>query len=262
MEYRNVVVVPAYNEEKTLSKTLGSLVHQSLSFKHIVVVDNNSTDSTGDIVRKFQTNRRGNSIIHLVTELKKGTGVACNTGFGFAINELKANIISRTDADTVPDSDWNEKIVEYFRTHPTKKIVSGPSYALRDEFYRGRDKVLWPIAQVAFRLGSVATTHSLFTTKFALGHNMAVRDYAFQEVGGFSNSSIDEADEDVEISKRMYTSFGLGAMGYERKMKVWTSMRRIDQLGYHGLVYYYWNPGVLPSQERRIEMTNGEIDKR
>ena len=79
---------------------------------------------------------------------------------------------------------------------------------------------------------------------------------------GFPDSSIDQADEDVELSKRIYNYYGLRDMGYESAIKVRHSTRRIRQLGYRGLVLYYWNPGVLPSQSRRIKMTGGEIDKR
>ena len=248
-------------KKKTIAKTLDSLIDQSLPLHGIVVVNNCSKDRTVDIVQEYQEKRNG-STIHLVSEPKKGTGSACNRGFAFAIEVLMANIVSRTDADTVPSNNWNEEIEKFFRLHPNKKLVSGPSYALRDESYLPRDKFLWPFVQTAFRIGNVAITHSLFTTKFALGHNMAITADAFKQVGGFPDSSIDQADEDVELSKRIYNYYGLRDMGYESAIKVRHSTRRIRQLGYRGLVLYYWNPGVLPSQSRRIKMTGGEIDKR
>lgn len=261
MEGRIVVVVPAYNEEKTISKTLDALVGQSSLPDGIVVVNNNSNDKTGDIVGKYQNMFPG---VHLVSELKKGTGAACNTGFRYAMEELKADIVSRTDADTIPANNWNEEIAKYFREHPTKQLVSGPSRALKDEFYRNRDKILWPVMHTAFRIGNVAVTRSLWPDRFAIGHNMAVVADAFKDVGGFPESSIDEADEDVELSKRIYNRFGLGAMGYDHSLLVRTSMRRIRQLqrGYLGLPSYYWNPATPPSQERRMKMTGGDIDKR
>ena len=262
MEDRISVVIPAYNEEKTIARTLDSLIRQSLPLHDIVVVNNNSNDRTSDIVQEYQESKDSNSAIHLVTEHTKGTGFACNTGFYFAIEELKAAIVSRTDADTVPVNDWNKAIAKYFSSHPAKQLVSGPSYALRDEHYRSGDKFLWPLMHTAFRLGNVAITHSLFTARFAIGHNMAVRADAFQKVGGFPNGSIDKSDEDVELSKRIYDFFGFDAMAYESEINVQTSIRRIRQVGYWGLVGYYWNPGKSPSQKRRIAMTGGQIDKR
>ena len=259
---RIVAVVPAYNEEKTIGDTLDALESQSLPLSGIVVVDNGSTDKTSDIVHAYQARRNGDGIIHLVQESEKGTGIASNTGFRFAIDELGADIVSRTDADTIPSDDWNDEIAQYFRDHPRKQLVSGPSFARKDEFYRGGDRILWSLLRKAYRIGNVAVAGSLFPYKFAVGHNMAVRADAFDEVGGFTHSSIAEKDEDVELSKRINSRFGFSALGYEPDIKVWTSMRRIRKLGYLGLAPYYWNPATPPSQERRLKMTDGEVDIR
>lgn len=254
-----VAVVPAYNEEKSIRRTLDSLVTQSLPLDGIVIVNNSSKDRTGDIVCEYQDKYDN---IYLVLESKKGTGFACNTGFNFAIEELNADIVNRTDADTVPANNWNEEIEKYFRTHPTKQIVSGPSHAFKDEFYRNGDQILWPLMQWLYRNGSILTTWSKVTLRFAIGHNMAIRADAFKTVGGFSNSSIDKADEDFELSRKIYNYFGLSAMDYDPNIEVWTSMRRIRQLGYPKLVIYYWKPTTPPSQKARIKMTRGNIDKR
>ena len=47
------VVIPAHNEENTINLTLESLVAQTLQPKKIVVVDDNSSDKTSEIVTEF-----------------------------------------------------------------------------------------------------------------------------------------------------------------------------------------------------------------
>jgi len=47
------VVIPAHNEENTIYLTLESLIAQTLQPKKIVVVDDNSSDKTAEIVTKF-----------------------------------------------------------------------------------------------------------------------------------------------------------------------------------------------------------------
>ena len=46
------VIVPAYNEEKVISKTIDSLLMSHYTHFDIIVVDDGSTDTTVEIVRK------------------------------------------------------------------------------------------------------------------------------------------------------------------------------------------------------------------
>ena len=50
---RVYIVIPAYNEEKYISATLESLVAQTYLPTKICVVDDNSTDTTSDILQRF-----------------------------------------------------------------------------------------------------------------------------------------------------------------------------------------------------------------
>jgi len=47
------VVIPAFNEENFIAKTLESLLNQDFKDFEIIVVDNNSTDQTAEIAKKF-----------------------------------------------------------------------------------------------------------------------------------------------------------------------------------------------------------------
>jgi len=62
------VLIPAYNEENYLEPCLKSVLRQSLSPKlyEIVVIDNNSTDRTAEIVRKYSPR------VKLVREKNRG----------------------------------------------------------------------------------------------------------------------------------------------------------------------------------------------
>ena len=48
-----IVITPAYNEEQYIAKTLQSMVDQELLPLEWVIVDDNSTDSTSQIVQKY-----------------------------------------------------------------------------------------------------------------------------------------------------------------------------------------------------------------
>lgn len=47
------VIIPAYNESRTIADTIESLKMQSVPPEEIIVVDDCSTDGTGDVARSF-----------------------------------------------------------------------------------------------------------------------------------------------------------------------------------------------------------------
>ena len=95
------IIVVALNEVRTIKECLDSLL--SLEYKdgefEILVIDGGSTDGTAEIVRRYSdTDVR----VKLITELRKGTSVARNTGFFSA----KFDHIAFTDADCVVPVPW------------------------------------------------------------------------------------------------------------------------------------------------------------
>jgi hypothetical protein len=78
--------------------------------------------------------------------------------------------------------------------------------------------------------------------RLARGYNMAIRQEAFEAVGGFPDSSIADYDEDILLSRRVLEHYGFDALAHSREMKVDVSMRRLRSLGYASLILYYWHP--------------------
>lgn len=253
---RVAIVVPAYNEEHLIRGTLGSLTRQKTDADLLVaVVDNGSSDNTAEIVRSYPG-------VVLLEEPTKGTGVAANTGFDYAISEHNPQIIMRTDADTVPDLGWVEAARNYFRQKSGKQLISGSVRPLKDEYYKFYDELALPAAYTAYRFGVSALKRTLWPLRVARGGNMAMRPQAFDEVGGFPVGSIDTGDDDIELTKNVYEAFGFLALGNAREMQVRTSMRLIRHIGYHGLPRYYLNFTSKSLAQVRRELMNNDIDTR
>lgn len=96
------VVIPVYNEEKYIEKCLVSLKNQIEKPDEIILVDNNCTDKTVEIAKKFP--------VKIIKEKKQGMIPARNRGY----NEASFDIIARCDADAVLPSNWIAKIKENF----------------------------------------------------------------------------------------------------------------------------------------------------
>src|SRR3990172_6189513 len=108
------VVVPAYNEEDYLPKSLQALKNQEFhkAFE-VIVVDNNSTDNTHAIASSFNT--------RIIKEKNQGLIFAKQAGCKHA----RAGIIAVLDADNIPSPDWLERIDRHFNDEHLA-AVTGP----------------------------------------------------------------------------------------------------------------------------------------
>lgn len=86
------VLIPAFNEEKTIGKTIESLLDSHYPNFEIIVIDNNSNDKTHDVVKRFTNGRN----VKLVKEKKQGKFAALNRG----IKSSVGHILVMVDADT------------------------------------------------------------------------------------------------------------------------------------------------------------------
>ena len=72
------VVVPVYNSEKYLEDCLDSIINQTYRNLDIILVDDGSTDSSGDICEKYAQKDSRITVIHKVNG---GNGDARNEGY-------------------------------------------------------------------------------------------------------------------------------------------------------------------------------------
>lgn len=89
------IIVPAYNAEKTLAMTIDSLLAQTLANIEIIIVNDGSTDSTGDIIRNYES-QNPDRIVGIYQE-NAGVSAARNAGLDIA----KGEYVGFADAD-----DW------------------------------------------------------------------------------------------------------------------------------------------------------------
>ena len=94
-----VIIVPTYNEAGNILRLVEALRAQALSVSHemhVLVVDDNSPDGTGKLVREaMQRDAR----LHLLSGEKTGLGAAYVRGMQYAMDELAADVVFEMDAD-------------------------------------------------------------------------------------------------------------------------------------------------------------------
>ena len=238
------VVIPVYNEELCIMDTLTSLKGQDNPPLRVrfYVVDNGSTDGTQGVIWNFLRNNPGFPL-SLIEEPIKGTGTACNTGFSAAISG-GAQVIVRTDGDTVVSENWLRVIVTQMSIDRSAQLITGRVLPRKDELYRPFDDFILPFSVRAARIALTIVHFDRNYLGAATGGNMAIRSDAFETIGGFKISNIDVGNEDVQLSIDVIRNFGREAVAYCKDMVCYTSMRRIRQSGLISSSLYYLFPGL------------------
>lgn len=96
------IIVPVYNVEKYLDTCIASLVNQNRSFHEIILVDDGSTDSSGEICERWKTK---NEQIRLIHQENGGLSAARNAGLAAATG----NYVLFVDSDDTIDLDTIER---------------------------------------------------------------------------------------------------------------------------------------------------------
>jgi glycosyltransferase involved in cell wall biosynthesis len=116
-----LIIIPAYNEEKSIENLLKEL---KKNFKNILVIDDGSTDKTKEIVQKEE-------VILISHKINKGKGEALKTGFKYAIEKnFPAVITMDGDGQHLPEEAL--KFVEKYKKNKKTGILIGK----RDIFSR------------------------------------------------------------------------------------------------------------------------------
>jgi glycosyltransferase involved in cell wall biosynthesis len=120
-----LVVVPAFNEERFIEGCLGSiadhLTGSDLAFG-VVVVDNGSSDKTGDIARSL-----GATVVQMDrASVSAARNVGARAGPG-------SKYVAFIDADVVVTAEWAAAFVNLLRGNAPALLLTGCQYSIRDQ---------------------------------------------------------------------------------------------------------------------------------
>lgn len=115
------VVVPVYNVEKYLPECIDSIISQTYSNIEIILIDDGSTDSSGNICDNYSKKDKRIKVIH-----KENTGLSDSRNLG--INLSKGNLITFIDSDDIIDKNMLE--VLYKNMKKEKADISIIAYSI------------------------------------------------------------------------------------------------------------------------------------
>jgi len=109
------ILVPAYNEEKVIAKTIDGLLDTNYPDKEIIVIDDGSTDDTLKIVNRYKNQ------VKVLHKENGGKASALNHGIAFA----KGEIVAIVDADTIVGRNALKHLVKGFSSDKNVAAVAG-----------------------------------------------------------------------------------------------------------------------------------------
>ncbi len=182
------VIIPAYNEERSIAKTIESALASDY-FKNkfeVIVVDDGSEDKTLEISRRFEGKQ-----VRVFHKKNGGKGTALN----FGIKRARGDVVFSMDADTFVNPESMKNMVRYFKNPEVMAVT--PAMLIHNP-----KSVLQRVQHMEYLLGLFlrkvfAALNSIYITPGAFS---AYRKTFFDKYGGYDEGNI---TEDLEMSLRI-----------------------------------------------------------
>ena len=218
------IVIPAYNEERHLAASLDAIATQTSPVLEVIVVDNNSTDQTVAIAKRYP-------FVRVIRESTQGRVFARNAGF----NAAKGDIIGRCDADIRLPAHWVEHIQDFYadERHTNQAWTGGGFFT----------NVRLPhLVSATYRFMTFRLNWLLLGTYSMWGSNMALRNEQWQAVAQ-SVHLRNDIHEDLDLGLHLHEA-GYG-ITYDRKILVHGHLRRVNTNRDQLWDYLQWWPRTL-----------------
>jgi len=180
------VIIPAYNEEETIERTLLSITKSDYPDFEVLVIDDGSKDRTLEIAKKFE-----GKYIRVFHKENGGKGTALN----FGIKHAQGKIIFSMDADTTVAPQSMKNMVRYFKEQEVMSVT--PAMVIDNP-----RSVLQRVQSIEYLAGlflrkSFASLKSIYISPGAFS---AYRKSFFDKYGSYDEKNI---TEDLEMALRI-----------------------------------------------------------
>jgi peptidoglycan-N-acetylglucosamine deacetylase len=200
------VLIPAHNEESVIVQTVNSVLASDFQGLHVIVINDGSTDNTGDLLDKnFAKDQR----VHIIHQVNRGKPAALSAGIACADTEILVTI----DADTEIEPDAIRKLLRHF-SDPQVGAVAGNVKVGNRSRWLTRWQALEYITSQNMEKRAFDLLNCITVVPGALG---AWRRTAVEAAGGITADTVAE-DADLTIAIRR-----LGwRISYDEEAIAWT----------------------------------------
>ncbi len=187
------IIVCTYNRDQHIGQALKSLTEQDFNPEdfEIVIIDNNSTDKTSEIIENFKINHPSHQI-KIFKETKQGLAFARNKG----IKESDGNYVSFIDDDAIAEKDFVRQIKENATKYQKYMAFGGkvlPKYEEEKE-----PKWMSKYIERIISIVDMGNEVKEFKKSYPVGCNMFFKKELLNQIGNF-DEKVYLRGEDKEI---------------------------------------------------------------
>lgn len=196
------VVIPARNEEDNINNCLTDIFNQNFPehLFEVIVVDDNSTDSTASIVKTF--NKKNLKLFQLNDKVNGVYSAYKKKAVETAIQNATGKLIVTTDADCRMEQLWLASIVNYYEAN-SYKMIAAPV------LFKGENNMFEEFQSLDF-LGLMGITCSSIFHQFPVmcnGANLAYEKDAFFDVNGFEGIDHIASGDDMLLMHKLVKKY-------------------------------------------------------
>jgi cellulose synthase/poly-beta-1,6-N-acetylglucosamine synthase-like glycosyltransferase len=186
------VIIPAYNEGKTIGKTISSLlsVDYPKELLEVIVINDGSEDNTEEVVENYANEGK---VIFINNKKNKGKAICLNEG----IKKARGELIACMDADSIVKGDIIKKTITYFQKDEKTAAVTVRVGVINPK------NILQKIIDIEYAIGlslSLKVLSFLNSIHVTPGPFSIYRRDVLLKLNGFDEKSI---TEDLEIAYRI-----------------------------------------------------------
>ena len=187
------IIVPAYNEEKTIIGTLNSILNLKYPQNklEIIVVNDGSTDSTKEKIHNI-IKKNSDRNIFLINQNNQGKAKSLNN----ALRKIKGELFACLDADSIVDTNTLKKMVHFYQENPHLAIAT-PAMKVKNPktFFQKLQRMEYIVSMFISRIMGHLDMIYVAPGPFSL-----YRTNIIKKLGGFD---IGNLTEDQEIAYRL-----------------------------------------------------------
>lgn len=236
------VIIAVYNEEKTIARTLLSILNNPFNSYEIIVIDDSSSDDTGKIAESFVGN--------FPVRVFKNKGVRGPSGaLNYGVQYADSDFLFFIGGDCLADRHWIQRGLDAFTGDDVVAVEGAIHYAAAVLSFTHKVPVN-PFYNLG--MGSCLTVPG---QDYANG-NFAIRNQVFKDIGGFDYINFPFGREDTDLG---YRATKHGSIAFEARMKVthaeefWTLKSLMNNANRYGAdVLFYKRHRTFPFMRKRI----------
>jgi cellulose synthase/poly-beta-1,6-N-acetylglucosamine synthase-like glycosyltransferase/peptidoglycan/xylan/chitin deacetylase (PgdA/CDA1 family) len=185
------VLIPAYNEEKVIERTVRSVLDSDYLHLRAIVIDDGSKDATLEVCREQFRDEIAQGRVTVLAKPNSGKADALNFGLEYVTEELFVGI----DADTIIASDAISKLVPHFADAKVGAMAGNAKVGNRVNLWT-RWQALEYITSQNFERRALNTLNAVSVVPGAIG---AWRTTAVRAAGGYHHDTVAE-DADLTMA--------------------------------------------------------------